>query len=123
MKEPNWETADEEVIWRYVAWHLADNKIDTVLVGGAVCAIYSEGAYQSGDLDFVALSTMDYKIPKILQSIGFEKKSSLHYEHSKSRIFIEFVTGPVGIGNDINIEPDYKEVEGHKLYLLSPTDY
>lgn len=122
MKEPDWKTADEEIIWKYVAWHLAENGIDTVLVGGAVCAIYSGGAYQSGDLDFVSRSIMDHKIPEVLQSIGFEKRSGRHYEHSKSRVFVEFVTGPPGIGDDISIKPDYKKVEGNKLYLYSPTD-
>ncbi len=27
--------------------------IDTILVGGAVVSIYTEGAYRSGDLDFI----------------------------------------------------------------------
>ena len=90
MKEPDWKTADEEVIWKYVAWHLAESGINTVLVGGAVCAIYSEGAYQSGDLDFVSISIMDHKIPEILESIGFKRKPGRHYEHPESRFFIEF---------------------------------
>ena len=122
MKEPDWKTANEEVIWKYVAWHLAENGINTVLVGGAVCAIYSEGAYKSGDLDLVSMSVIDHKIPEILKLIGFEKKPGRHYEHSKSRIFVEFVSGPLGIGDDINIKPSYKEVKGNKLYLYSPTD-
>lgn len=48
MREPKWETATEEEVWKYVAWHLAKNGIDTILVGGAVAAIYSEGIYKSG---------------------------------------------------------------------------
>lgn len=56
MKEPDWKTCSEEQLWKYVAAHLAKNGIDTILVGGAVVAIYSEGAYKSGDLDFVLLS-------------------------------------------------------------------
>ena len=43
MKEPNWKTATEKDVWEYVAWHLAKNDIKTLLVGGAVCAIYTEG--------------------------------------------------------------------------------
>ena len=122
MKEPDWKTADEEVIWKYVARHLAENGIKTVLVGGAVCAIYSEGAYKSGDLDLVNLSTIEHKIPEILKSIGFVRKSGRHYEHPKSRVFVEFVTAPPGIGDDINIKPVYKKAGNYKLYLYSPTD-
>ncbi len=48
MKEPNWVTANEETVWKFVAWHLAKNGIDTILVGGAVAAIYSDGIYKSG---------------------------------------------------------------------------
>ena len=48
MKEPNWKNCTEEDVWKYVGWHLAKNGIETILVGGAVAAIYSEGAYKSG---------------------------------------------------------------------------
>lgn len=41
MKEPNWKTCTEEDLWRYVATHLEKNGIRTILVGGAVVAIYS----------------------------------------------------------------------------------
>ena len=50
MKEPDWKTVTESSLWEYVGWHLAKNNIKTILVGGAVCAIYSDGAYQSGDI-------------------------------------------------------------------------
>lgn len=36
MNEPNWNKATEEEIWKYVAYHLADNGISSVLVGGSV---------------------------------------------------------------------------------------
>ncbi len=35
MKEPKWETANEEEVWKFVAWHLAKNGIATILGGGA----------------------------------------------------------------------------------------
>ncbi len=56
MKEPDWAHCTEEQLWKYVATHLAKNGIDTVLVGGAVVAVYTDGAYRSGDLDFVQIS-------------------------------------------------------------------
>lgn len=122
MKEPAWKTATEEEVWEFVAWHLAKEGIKTVLVGGAVCAIYSKGLYKSGDLDFVSLSLFDEKIPDILSSIGFKKQAGRHYARSDCELYIEFVTGPPGIGDDIDIKPHVREVEGQALYLYSPTD-
>lgn len=122
MKEPNWEAATEKEVWEYVAWHLAKQDIKTLLVGGAVCAIYSEGAYKSGDLDFVTLSIFDKKIPEVMKSIGFKKGVGRHYIHPKCKQFVEFVTGPAGIGDDIQIKPDKRVVEGQTLFIYSPTD-
>lgn len=122
MKEPHWETATEKEVWEFVAWHLAEAGIQTLLVGGAVVAIYSEGAYQSGDLDFIQLTFADGVIPKVMESIGFKKSVGRHYIHPRCQKFIEFCSGPGGIGDDIKIKPDSKVVDGQILYLYSPTD-
>lgn len=53
MNEPAWENATEREVWEYVAVQLKKRGVDTVLVGGAVVAIYSDGLYRSGDLDLV----------------------------------------------------------------------
>jgi hypothetical protein len=53
MQPPDWSRCTEEQLWRYVAWHLEGEGIRSVLVGGAVVAIYTEGLYRSGDLDMV----------------------------------------------------------------------
>lgn len=53
MKVPDWSSCTEEELWRYVAWHLKGNDIESILVGGSVAAIYSNGVYRSGDLDFI----------------------------------------------------------------------
>jgi hypothetical protein len=122
MKEPHWKTATEKEVWEYVAWHLAKNGIQTLLVGGAVVAIYSEGAYQSGDLDLIQLNYHDKVIPKVMESINFKKSRGRHYIHAKSQIFVEFCSGPPGIGDDVKIKPDSKVVDGQILFLYSPTD-
>lgn len=51
MDEPDWANVDEEGLWKFVGWHLANKGIQSVLVGGAVVSIYSRGAYRSGDID------------------------------------------------------------------------
>jgi len=39
------KTCTEEELWKYVAVHLKKNGIDTILVGGAVVAIYTKSLY------------------------------------------------------------------------------
>ena len=123
MKEPNWNTCTEEELWKYVGKHLAENGISTILVGGAVAAIYSEGAYRSGDLDFVVESLFADKIPNIMKEIGFLKKAGRHFQHPKcNHIYVEFCSPPAAIGEDISIKPNEIRVEGQRLKIYSPTD-
>jgi hypothetical protein len=122
MKAPNWIDCNEEDVWKFVGWHLAKNGIETILVGGAVAAIYSDGIYKSGDLDFVLKTYSDGKITEVMESIGFQKSSGRHYIHPKCDKFVEFMFGPAGIGDDIKIKPDEKKIEGCTLYIYSPTD-
>ncbi len=123
MKEPNWENVNEEELWKYVCSFLKKNGIDTVLVGGAVAAIYSSGVYTSGDLDLVNINNREEKvISRTLEKLGFSKKGR-HFEHQKCRhIFIEFVPPPISIGSDYAIKPREVLVEGVKIKILRPTD-
>jgi hypothetical protein len=123
MKEPRWETVDEEEFWKFVAWHLMSRGIDSVLVGGAVVSIYSRGAYRSGDIDLVEpLLAKESEIKSLMESLGFQRINR-HYVHPRCQhLFIEFVSAPVSIGDDYRIIPDEKFVEGKSLKLLSPTD-
>lgn len=105
-----------------MGWHLAKNGIETILVGGAVAAIYSEGAYKSGDLDFVLRTYVDGKVKEVMASIGFHNKGGRHYIHPACDKFVEFMFGPAGIGDDIKIKPDEVKVQGQTLYIYSPTD-
>ncbi|EKR64455.1 hypothetical protein LEP1GSC036_3634 [Leptospira weilii str. 2006001853] len=61
MDEPDWVNADEEGLWKFVGWHLANKGIQSVLVGGAVVSIYSRGAYRSGDIDLEPVSKLPIK--------------------------------------------------------------
>lgn len=119
----NLKTCNEKELWEYVAVHLKNKGIDTILVGGAVVAIYSNGAYQSGDLDFVRASIFVEKLEKTMNEIGF-KRHGRHYIHSDCQhLFIEFPGGPpLGIGEDNTIIPDEVSVEGTIIKILSPTD-
>lgn len=112
----------ETQLWRFVASHLEARGIGVVLVGGAVVAVYTRGAYRSGDLDFVQEQLFDDRVPAAMAEIGFRRKG-LHFAHPKCpHLFVEFVSGPLGIGDDLDIEPRRETVEGQVLKILSPTD-
>lgn len=117
------KTCTEEELWKYVATHLKKKGIDTVLVGGAVVSIYSEGAYKSGDLDFVLTKMFQKGLPEAMEELGFLKKASRHYIHPEcSHLFIEFPSSFLEIGEDNKVTPDEVEVDGIKIKILSPTD-
>ena len=113
----------EEELWHYVAIHLKRKGIDTILVGGAVVSIYTNGLYQSGDLDFVRLDFFTEGLNEAMNEIGFIRKGR-HFIHKDCKhLFVEFPGGPpVGIGKDLNITPHEVEVEGTIIKIYSPTD-
>jgi hypothetical protein len=119
----DFKSCSEKELWEYVAVHLKRRGIDTVLVGGTVVSIYSQGAYHSGDLDFVKTSLFVTKLEESMNEIGF-KKHGRHYIHPECRhIFVEFPSGPpLGIGEDNSIVPEEVEINGTIIKILSPTD-
>ena len=70
----NFSTCSEEQLWKFVGSHLSKNGIDAVLVGGAVVSVYTNGAYESGDLDFIIQNLMKDKVPSLMAEIGFKRK-------------------------------------------------
>lgn len=123
MKAPNFKTCTEEELWKYVAYHLSKAGIESVLVGGAVVAIYSKGAYRSGDLDFITGKGTHAQVQATLETLGFQKVRGRHFEHPDCpHIIIEFPPGPVSIGEDFKIQPDEKKIAGQIIKILSPTD-
>jgi hypothetical protein len=123
MNPPDWTRCTEEELWHYVAWHLEGAGIGSVLVGGAVVAIYTEGLYRSGDLDLVPDDFQRGKLGEVLGRIGFVPSKSRYFKHPECpHLFLEFPKGPVEIGEEFPVIPDEVEVEGRRLRLLSPTD-
>lgn len=119
----NLKNCSEEELWKYVATHLKKNGIDSILVGGAVVSVYSEGVYESGDLDFVLTDMFVKNLPAVMKEIGFLKKGGRHYEHPACKhLFVEFPSSFLEIGDDNQIKPDEVSVEGTKIKILSPTD-
>lgn len=119
----NLSKCTEKELWQYVAVHLKKRGIDTVLVGGAVVSIYTDGAYQSGDLDFVKLDLFTSKLEPAMNEIGFVKQGR-HYVHPECKhLFVEFPGGPpLGIGEDNSIVAAEEKIDGEIIKIYSPTD-
>lgn len=97
-----------------------ERNMKIVLVGGACVAIYSGNRYVSYDLDFVTYETRG-KIKEALSELGFELKGK-YFAHPDCPYFIEFVSPPVAVGEELVYH--YKTLRtrlGH-LELLTPTD-
>jgi hypothetical protein len=118
----NLKTCNEEELWKYVGAHLSKNGFEAVLVGGAVVSIYSNGAYQSGDLDFIIQNLLKDKLPDVMKEIGFLKKGR-HYCHPDCKhLFVEFPRGPLSLGDENDIKPKVVKEKGATFFILSPTD-
>lgn len=123
MKAPNWKTCTEEELWKYVASHLAKNGIHTILVGGAVVSVYTDGLYRSGDLDLVLDTVLAKNLPQLMAEIGFKLEVGRHYKHPAcSHLFVEFASPPASIGEDSRITPAERKVDGTIIRIYSPTD-
>lgn len=122
MKEPKWDTCNEREFWEYIATHLKARGISSVLVGGAVASIYTEGLYRSGDVDLLTYEHTMRELEEALLEINFEKRG-MHYRHpSCAHLYLQIVSGPLGIGDDIKIDPLDVKVDGQVIKILAPTD-
>ena len=101
---------------------LARAGIRAVLTGGACATLYSEGKYQSYDLDFVLQSgTTARNLDEAMGTIGFRRVGN-HYEHQRARFLVEFPAGPLGIGSDLDIRPVTYGIGKVGVKALSATD-
>lgn len=123
MTEPDWKSCTEHELWQYVAWHLEDAGIYSVLVGGAVVAIYTDGLYHSGDLDIIPDDFKRKNLGAVMEKIGFHATKGRYFRHPEcDHLVIEFPKGPVELGEEHPVVPDKMEYKGRTLRLLSPTD-
>jgi hypothetical protein len=105
-----------------IAEALCQAQIRAVLTGGACATIYSEGEYQSEDLDLILQSSPTQKaLDEAMAKAGFIRRVD-YYEHPNSRFFVEFPRGPLSIGSDTSVQPAELAVAGVRIVLLSATD-
>jgi hypothetical protein len=106
----------------YIAGHLHNKGIETVLVGGACISIYSANEYSSFDLDFVITgSTTRQKLRAALAEIDFTEENR-YFVNPQTPFFVEFPSGPLAIGAEPPSEIRTLRFSTGNLRLLSPTD-
>jgi hypothetical protein len=106
----------------YIAEHLRNKGIETVLVGGACISIYSANEYSSFDLDFIITgSSTRQKVRAALTEINFTEKNR-YFINPQTPFFVEFPSGPLAIGDEPPSEISTLRFSTGNLWLLSPTD-
>lgn len=116
----NWAEITLKELAGYVSEELRKRGIDTVLVGGACVTIYSENRYLSYDLDYITFEDMK-KVKKALQELGFIEKNK-YFQHKGCQWFVEFVSPPVAVGNELIGEFNKIKTSLGMIKLLHPVD-
>ena len=113
---------DIKELGAYICEELSKHNIEVVLSGGSCVEIYSRGDYTSYDLDLVNRYNETFKkIDKVMKSLGFEEKGK-YFIHEDTSYFIEFPSGPLGVG-DSNVQSIAKiQTKYGDLKLLTATD-
>lgn len=96
--------------------------IHVVLSGGSCVQIYSRGEYTSYDLDLINQYNEQFKkIQSTMEELGF-KEHNRYFTHEDTPLFIEFPSGPLGVGDAPVEEIAEIDTEAGVLRLLTPTD-
>ncbi|MBI1756340.1 MAG: hypothetical protein HYR64_04440 [Fimbriimonas ginsengisoli] len=101
---------------------LSRGHLTAVLSGGGAATVWSEGAYQSGDLDFIVefmAGTVDLEQP--MTQLGYDRQGR-HYVHRRNQFIVEFPDDQILIGSESVTEYDSLTKGVLKLHILTPTD-
>jgi hypothetical protein len=106
----------------FVCTRLKKRGIEAVLSGGACVSIYTDGGYQSFDLDFIErVPAGGKRIKEALLEIGFVEKDR-YFVNPDTDFFIDLPAGPLAIGSEPVREVREMAFSTGRLSLLSPTD-
>ena len=106
----------------YVCEQLTSNNIHVVLSGGSCVEIYSQGDYTSYDIDLVnRYNEVFFKIKKVMESLGFVEEGK-YFIYPDTKFFIEFPSGPLGVGDAPVKDINELRTSFGTLKLLTPTD-
>jgi len=106
----------------YVQEALKQAGMDMVMTGGAVVALYSKDKYTSLDIDLVDMGFGSAKqIKATMQKLGFEQPGK-HFAHPDSSYLVEFVAGPLSVGEEVIQKVNSVPLKTGVLRVISPTD-
>lgn len=117
----DWKKIGIKELAAIISGKLNEKGIDAILVGGACVSIYTKNKYLSCDLDFVSVSSIR-EIAPALAELGFERKSSRHFEKNGCPFFIEFVSPPAAIGSEPIKDKTILKTSLGTIVLLTLTD-
>ncbi len=101
---------------------MAAEGILVVLSGGSCVEIYSDGKYTSSDLDLInRYNESPKKIRKVMLGLGFAEHGR-YFTHEDTDYFVEFPSGPLGVGDSPIVIVEQIHTETGILSLLTPTD-
>ena len=96
--------------------------IRAVLTGGACASLYTRGAYQSRDMDFIVAGAVTQPgLDRAMASVGFHRSGD-RYVHAQVLFYVEFPRGPLAIGDDYQIVPVTRSTAAGQALVLSATD-
>ena len=106
----------------YICSELEKADVEVVLSGGSCVEIYSRGDYTSYDLDLInRYNDTFFKIKTVMEKLDF-KEEGKYFIHKDTKYFIEFPSGPLGVG-DSDVKLIEKIVTKYgTLKLLTSTD-
>jgi hypothetical protein len=106
----------------FVQTSLRQKGVDVVLTGGACVSIYSDGKYVSMDIDLVdTLFAKKSGIREAMEAIGFREEGR-HFTHPDTDIFVDFLAGPLAVGEEPVKEVAEIPLDTGTLRIISPTD-
>lgn len=96
--------------------------VTAVLTGGSAASIWSGGAYQSHDCDFI-ISFHEKNAPAedTLRQLGYTELGGT-YRHKESIFTLEFPRGPLSVGDEILTQWETLREGELLLHILAPTD-
>ena len=125
MDQPDWKNCQVEELWQYVAWHLGEEGIESILVGGAAANIYTEGECKTDHIDLALLDERARnRVGAVMEGLEFVRSQERRFRHPEcTHLFVDFPVGPMAaLGNDSSLNLVTKPVAGRVLKLLGPTD-
>jgi uncharacterized phage-like protein YoqJ len=106
----------------YICTALEEKGIEVVLSGGSCVEIYSRGNYTSLDIDLInRYNDTFFKIKSVMENLGF-KEDGKYFVYEGTSYFIEFPSGPLGVGDAPVKKIEELTTKYGTLKLLTATD-